>query len=84
MRDESDGSEKGRCDASCSYSIIIDAQCFNLIFLGVLMKIGYSISAVSLKNVHYFRLQCAFWISRSCMCSVVHVGGMFLRLYDEV
>lgn len=48
------------------------------------MKIGYSISAVSLKNVHYFRLQCAFWISRSCMCSVVHVGGMFLRLYDEV
>lgn len=76
--------KKGRCDASCSHSITIDAECFNLIFLGVLMKIGYSILAVSLKNVHSSECNVLFWISRSCMCSVVHVGGMFLRLYDEV
>ncbi len=76
--------KEGRCDASYSYSITIDAQCFNLIFLGVLMKIGYSISAVSLENVHSSDCNVLFWISRSCMCSVVHVRGMFLRLCDEV
>lgn len=48
------------------------------------MKIGYSISAVSLENVHSSDCNVLFWISRSCMCSVVHVRGMFLRLCDEV